>query len=133
LWRKLKRLGAVQVLDGLVGLPLDARTRERFEWLADEVLEAGGDASLWIGTPVGATQERQLACRMAAAIAEEYQAVAAAARAAQADVDHARRRTLARLRRELRRIADRDYFPPPARDDARAAVEALAALTEVPH
>jgi len=41
-WRKLRRLGAVQVVDGLVALPADPRTVEAFEWLADEVLEAGG-------------------------------------------------------------------------------------------
>src|SRR6266513_24541 len=37
LWRKLRRLGAEQVLDGLAALPLDARNREQLEWLADEV------------------------------------------------------------------------------------------------
>src|SRR5881409_46105 len=44
LWRKLRRLGAVQVLDGLAALPLDARNRELLEWLADEVVESGGAA-----------------------------------------------------------------------------------------
>ena len=29
LWRKLRRLGAAQLLDGLAALPLDARNRER--------------------------------------------------------------------------------------------------------
>ena len=49
LWRELKRLGADQVLDGLVVLPLDSRNREQLEWLADEVEQAGGDAMIWIG------------------------------------------------------------------------------------
>jgi hypothetical protein len=132
LWRKLRRLGAVQVLDGLVGLPLDARTREQFEWLADEVLEAGGEASLWLGAPAQAAQERQLASRMAAATADEYRGVAAAARAAHAEAALSRRRTVVRLRRDLRRIAERDYFPPPEREEARVTVEALAAVAEVP-
>ena len=51
LWRALRRLGAVQVLDGLVALPADSRTREQLEWLADEVLEAGGEASVWLARP----------------------------------------------------------------------------------
>src|SRR5258708_18693094 len=50
-WRKLARLGAVQVLDGLVGLPADARTKEQLEWLADEVIEAGGGAASWGRAP----------------------------------------------------------------------------------
>ena len=40
-----------------------------------------------------------------------------------------RRRALVRLRRELRRVAGRDFFPPPQRDAARAAVEDLAAAS----
>jgi hypothetical protein len=132
LWRKLRRLGAVQLLDGLVALPLDARTREQLEWLAEEVTEAGGEAAIWLAEPATAAQERQLAARMQAAIAKEYRAVLAAAIEAAAQPDGERRRTVARLRRELRRIAARDHFPPSERDRARAAVADLAAsLAEV--
>ena len=127
LWRKLKRLGAAQLLDGLVGLPLDARTREQFEWLADEVIEAGGEAALWLGEPLAAAQQRELVGRLCAAIAAEYAAVSAAAAVAHSGAALERPRALARLRRELRRIEARDYFPPPEREVARAAVDALAA------
>lgn len=41
-----------------------------------------------------------------------------------------RRRAVARLRRELHRIAGRDYFPAPQRGTARAAVEDLAAASQ---
>src|SRR5881227_3365970 len=75
LWRKLRRLGVAQVLDGLVALPLDARNREQLEWLADEVVEAGGEASIWVGELGSAAQERQLAGRMAAAVAADYRAL----------------------------------------------------------
>ena len=61
---------------------------------------------------------------MAAARAEEYAAITA-----EAATDHAtareRRRVADRLRAELRRIERRDYFPPPERDTAHAAVRAL--------
>src|SRR5258708_8397611 len=42
LWRRLKRLGVAQLLDGLVALPLDRRNREQLEWLANDVTEVGG-------------------------------------------------------------------------------------------
>ncbi len=135
-WRKLRRLGAVQLVDGLVGLPADARTKEQLEWLADEVVEAGGEATIWVARPGSAAQERALAHRMAAATASDYAAVVADAEVAAAEPAVAARRTLARLRRELRRIAQRDHFPPPERDAAHAAVgrlaELLAAGEEVP-
>ena len=44
LWRALRRLGAAQLTDGVVALPEDSRTREQIEWLADGVIEAGGEA-----------------------------------------------------------------------------------------
>jgi hypothetical protein len=129
LWRKLRRLGAVQVVDGVVALPLDSRNREQLEWLADDVVEAGGEASIWVSETATAAQERALAGAMAERRATEYQAVTNAAERAAAGGAVQRRRTLARLRRELRRIGSRDYFPPPERDNARAAVERLAALS----
>jgi hypothetical protein len=132
LWRKLRRLGAAQVLDGLAALPLDARTREQLEWLAEEVVEAGGEATIWIGELASATQERELAARMAEAVAADYGLLLADAEAARRDTPGSRRRTLGRLRRELRRIRARDYFPPPERELAQRALAELAALVEEP-
>jgi hypothetical protein len=132
LWRKLRRLGAAQVLDGLAALPLDARNREQLEWLADEVLEAGGEATIWVGELSSAAQERTLAAGMAGAVAEEYRALIGEASAARQQVPGKRRRTLGRLRRELRRIAARDYFPPPERELAQRALDELAELVEEP-
>ncbi|HEY3607683.1 MAG TPA: Chromate resistance protein ChrB [Pseudonocardiaceae bacterium] len=126
IWRKLKRLGVAQISDGLVALPADARTREHFDWLADEITSAGGSASIWLAQPGGRATERDLASGMAAARAAEYAKVSAEATAG-ANRDETARLSLARrLRAELRRIQRRDYFPPAERDHATAAVEALA-------
>jgi hypothetical protein len=130
LWRGLRRLGAAQIVDGLVALPSDGRTRERLEWLADGVLEAGGHAEVWLGRPGSVAQERAIAARMQAAVTTEYNKVAADARAALATAPGQRKRTLGRLRRELRRIRRRDYFPAPEREQAVHAVDALAGSVE---
>jgi len=129
LWRKLRRLGVVQVVDGVVALPLDSRNREQLEWLADEVVEAGGDATIWVSEAATAAQERALAGAMAERVAREYCAIIKDAVGALDSGEVGRRRTLARLRRELRRVGSRDYFPPLERDEARAAVEWLAQST----
>ena len=130
-WRKLRRLGVAQVLDGLVALPADARTREQLEWLADEVVEAGGDAWVWLGRLGSASQERALAARMAEVVAADYEAVVADADASASESDVVRRRVVARLRRELQRIGRRDFFFAPQREVARAAVDRLAASVAV--
>jgi hypothetical protein len=125
-WRKLKRLGVAQVVDGLVALPADARSREKLEWIAAEAIDAGGVASIWLGRLTSARQEQELAAAMTTAVSAEYEAVREAAVATESEPDATRRRTLARLRRELGRIGERDYFPPDARETAHRAVEALA-------
>lgn len=128
-WRKLRRLGAAQLGDGLVALPADARTREALEWIADEVREAAGTAAVWLARPATLAQERELATAMATARVAEYQALRADAEAAISLADADKTRAVRRLRAELRRIRRRDFFPPPERDAAVAAVDQLAGST----
>ncbi|HMG32098.1 MAG TPA: Chromate resistance protein ChrB [Jiangellaceae bacterium] len=126
-WRKLKRLGVAQLGDGLVALPADARTREHLEWVADEVTEAGGTASVWLALPASRRQERDLAHQMATARAAEYAAIAA--HAAAADDAPSSLGLLRRLRAEFARVTRRDFFPPTERGAARAALDDLATET----
>ena len=131
LWRRLRRLGALQIIDGLVALPRDERTQEQLEWCASEVVDAAGEASVWFARPATAAQERALAERMRQSAAADYEAVIDAARTARSRDLVVRRRALRRLRRTLRAIRTRDFFAPPQRDVAEAAVEELAADVEV--
>jgi hypothetical protein len=121
-WRKLRRLGAVQLVDGFVALPADPATVEAFDWLADEVIEAGGEAWTWRARPGSQRQQEALRDRVAAAVMEEYRALIDEAKDAGTD---ASRRTVDRLRRELRGIEGRDRFGVRERDQARAAIERL--------
>jgi len=130
LWRRLKRLGVVQLLDGLVALPLDSRNREQLEWTAEQVAEAGGEASVWLADPTTSAQSREISQAMSKVIAEQYREVEKAALGATRAPGRERQTTLARLRRELSRIRRRDYFPPAERDRAHAAVESLARAVE---
>jgi len=126
-WRKLRRLGAVQLVDGLVALPATARNREQLDWIADEVVDADGEAWTWTAVPGSKDQHTLLATRMSSAAAEEYAAVLGEAQQLAADGSPPRR-AVERLRRELRRIEDRDHFRPEVRDRARHAVRALDTL-----
>ncbi len=130
-WRKLRRLGTAQLLDGLVALPLDSRNREQMEWLADEVIEAGGEAQIWLAEPATAGQERAMALAMANAVDDEYRFIIEAAREARGEEPSTRLRTLKRLRKELARVRARDYFSTRVRQEARAAVDELADVAEV--
>jgi hypothetical protein len=129
-WRRLKRLGVAQILDGLVALPADSRNREQLEWAAEQVTEAGGEASVWLADPTTAAQSRAIAQQMSETIAGQYREVENEARRATRAPAREQRTTLARLRRELSRIRRRDYFPPAERERAHAAVESLAQAVE---
>ena len=125
LWRKLRRLGVVQIVDGVVALPASADTREQLEWLAEDVVGAGGEATIWLSEPATAAQHRALARAMTERIDEEYREITRQAMAATVVAPGERRRILARLRRELRRVGAREYFPTAEARIARSAVEAL--------
>lgn len=59
-WRKMKQLGAVAVQDAVWVLPASARTHEQFQWLAAEITELGGEATMWTSDLVYATDEHAL-------------------------------------------------------------------------
>jgi hypothetical protein len=128
IWRKLRALGVVQLGDGAVALPEDARTREHLEWVADQVVEAGGTALLLRAQTLARRDERALARAMSTARAEEYRDLTdRAAQVVQGGPTAAEvTRALKRLRSDLRAIQKRDYFPPAERDDAIAAIHRLA-------
>jgi hypothetical protein len=130
-WRKLKRLGVAWLGDGLVALPADPRTREQLEWVAEDVTDHGGEASVWLGRPLDARATEVMVNRMTQAVAAEYDAVAAEAGAVDITDAAARRRAVVRLRRELRRIQGRDFFTCPRREAAGRAVEQLATADPV--
>jgi hypothetical protein len=130
LWRSLRRLGAAQVGDGFVTLPLTAETHEQIEWLASDIEDARGEASVWLGEAATRTQEERWIERFRSASTDEYDTLAdRATRAADEDAS-SRRRNLRLLRAELRRVRVRDYFGVPAGALATRAIERLATAGE---
>jgi hypothetical protein len=127
LWRAVRRLGAVLLGDGLVGLPATSRNIEHLEWLAAGIEERGGTSSVWVARPTMRRTADRLIDQARAAIDAEYRAVMREADDADelSHVEH--QRLVRRLRGELRRIGTRDYFATPAGRIARASVERLAA------
>ena len=58
IWRKLKRIGALLHQETGWLLPSNPRTQEQLQWLAAEIIEMGGEATLWeAGLILGASDE----------------------------------------------------------------------------
>ena len=147
IWRRLKRVGAVLIHDAVWVLPADAKTREAFEWLAEEIEEQGGTAWVWEAAGLSAGQDRRAVERFRAEAEVRYAEIGASARAI-CDVALRRRRRGGRrrpvspvalthavrqlrgLERALRLERRRDYFQAAGRDVASARVTGAIAELE---
>ncbi len=121
-WRKLKTLGVAQLGDGLVALPRDARTTEHLEWIAEQIREADGEATLWVARPSVRRQGAELAQQLREARDVEYGELLVEVEADRAPTA----RAVQRWRRDWQKISRRDYFRAPERDRARLAIAAAA-------
>lgn len=115
-------------------LPVDAKTREAFEWLADEIEEQGGTAFLWEAQSLSAGQDRAIVQQFRTEADARYSTIAASAGAIRrAAIGPSRRRLPAQLAHALRQLRGldralrmerrRDYFRAPGRGLAEAAVQ----------
>ena len=71
-WRKLRRLGVAQIVDGLVAVPDSVNNLEQMGWVANDVLDAGGEAQVWTAELNSVKQERELVARLNREVAEAY-------------------------------------------------------------
>ena len=91
--------------------------------MAAKVHEADGEAVVWVATPSTKRNSADLAQQMTEARNDEYAELLAEIEQL---ADAADARTIARWRRQWRRIDRRDFFRAPLRDAARIELAALA-------
>jgi len=79
-WRRLQRLGAVAVKNSVYVLPRSEQAQEDFQWVAREIVEGGGDASICEARFVEGLSDEQVEAMFHAARDVDYAQVAEAAR-----------------------------------------------------
>src|SRR2546427_1391490 len=72
LWRKLKKFGALQLKTSAYVLPNQPAHFERFQWLAKQVRDDGGDATLIRVTEIEGLSNQQIAQKFSEARARDY-------------------------------------------------------------
>jgi hypothetical protein len=72
MWRRLQKIGAVAVKNAVYVLPRSDQSAEDFHWVAREILEAGGDASVCEATFVEGMSEKELIALFQAARDSDY-------------------------------------------------------------
>ena len=135
-WRKLQRMGAVNLRGSAWILPATAETTELFQWLVQEIQSFRGEATLPHVDRIERMSEEQVRTLFHKARTAEYQAVVQGCREVLAQLDRYRanhRGSLSKLRgkldglkRELDRIQSIDYLEAPVGVRARALWETTA-------
>lgn len=134
-WRSLRRLGAIILTPGAVIVPYSEHFLEQLEWIAEDVVQRGGDAYVLPVTELPEADEEQIRRRMSRERREEYAELRQAAedlagRLAKIDprvVEPLDRfhfgRELAALQRRLAGAVGRDPFESTGRKDAQRAID----------
>lgn len=101
-WRKLKGLGAVLFQDSVWLLPSNARTKEHFQWLCEEIRELKGKSSVWEGQLLSEDKDKALEMEFSSQIDESYTSLLRELRKRKADISS--------LAKKFQFIRERDYF-----------------------
>jgi hypothetical protein len=101
-WRKLKRLGALLLHDAIWVLPATDRTREQCQWLAAEITELEGEATLWEATLSSSSKEERLVEQFRLQVDTVYQEIMDELAREDADLEA--------LGRRFQQVTMQDYF-----------------------
>lgn len=101
-WRKLKRIGAILHQESCWVLPSNPRTHEQFQWLAAEIIEIGGEATLWRADVILGTSEEMLVQKFIEQVEEPYMGITEKLEQGEDDLES--------LSRQYQQILSKDYF-----------------------
>lgn len=137
IWRRLQRLGAVAIKNSVYVLPKSEQTIEDFEWVAREIAQGGGDASICEARFIEGLTDGQVEALFYAARDADYVEIAKEARGLLQSLsprlkpEGAQRsqaaNDLARLKRRIAEVVEIDFLGAPGRERADAAVSELEA------
>ena len=116
-WRTLQRMGAALLTPGAAAVPYTEDLLEQTEWLAERIVQSGGEA--WV-LPVSELRERdeaEIRGRVRSAREQEYETLRA--KAGQS-LSH---RAVVALEHGFRSVVSRDHFHAAGRARARRAID----------
>jgi len=133
--RRLQRVGAVAIKNSVYALPFNEQTQEDLQWIAREITQEGGEATLCQASFIEGLRDEQVESFFQTAREADYAGVGEEARELTGDLpkkiapDDERRpdweASLARFKKRLGEIAAIDFFGAPARLAAESALAAL--------
>jgi len=127
IWRKLRKSGAIPIQTSSYVLPDQPSCYETFQWLTQQIRDAGGDATLVRAREIEGLANQRLVELFNAARAKEYAALREVARSL---VKRPRRTVtsgdrLDRVRKQFREIRQTDFFNCPRAQDVEMLLRKL--------
>ena len=133
--KRLARVGSVAIKNSVYVLPAREATREDFQWIAREIVQEGGEATVCDATFVEGLQNDHVEALFRAAREADYVQLGEEARAARGDLGRRARKKderaaeaqaeLARLKKRLAEILAIDFFGAPGREAAEATIRTI--------
>src|SRR5258708_38653368 len=134
-WRRLQGLGAVAIKNAVYALPANEQTQEDFEWLLKEIRDGGGEGLICEARLIDGLSDDQVERMFNATREADYDALAREARAlanpsgTEAASSETKGR-IARLRADVARIANIDFFGANGREAVDGLLTGLEAALE---
>ena len=132
LWRKLKKFGALQLKTSAYMLPDQPVHFERFQWLAQQVRDDGGDATLIRVTEIEGLSNQQIAQKFNEARARDYADLSRTAtvliKKKKAKRPESSNDELEKFQQRFNEIREIDYFDCPATHDVQILLKRAAGL-----
>lgn len=120
LWRRLRRMGALAIAGGVQILPAREECMEDFQWLAQEIRSANGEASVMRVAQLDEPPDQQLVKLFYEARVKDYKEIEALASDLKQNITDGKEMDISRARDALRRVRQRytdiariDYFDCP--------------------
>lgn len=142
-WRRLQALGAVPIKNSVYVLPDRASTREDFDWLRKDIVQSGGEATVFTGDSAAEKDDAEIVRDFREARAKEYSLLAERVEAfcerlqgalagghLECDALKKLERSWPDLRLEWDRVVKIDFFGAPAKRPAAAAIARAQRLLE---
>ena len=135
MWRRLQRLGAVGIKNSVYVLPRSDQAQEDFQWIQQEIVKAGGDASICEVRFVQGLSDDEVEALFRSARADDFRGIADETRRVIAGLPDSRplegeqrapaESALARLKSRLAEVAAIDFFGTPEHEAAIAVLSSL--------
>src|SRR2546423_11803395 len=136
LWRRLKKFGAVQLKTSAYLLPDQPANYERFQWLAEQIRDDGGEATLIRVAEIEGFSQARVVQLFNNSRAEDYQQLIRSwkdkIRGNKKSKGEGFMAEVEKFRREVIQIKEGDYFNCPAAKEAQTVLEKAGRVAKHP-